>query len=274
MARPASLILAGVVATLLSPLPSGTRASEPQGAPQSARSMGPVLVRGEVFVGGYFYDPAFGPYPWWQRGHYRYRYEPVYDARAVVRLDAIPNDAAVYVDGFYSGLVDDFDGARQGLPLPPGGHAVLLHRPGYRSQHAHLYLRPGSTLALALALDPLDSGERAELRPAVLRVPPPAPGSYRIPVVRWPGVITAPPPVPDLGGPIGWLDLHVTPSGAAIAIDGVPWWTSDPGHVVADLAPGTHHVRVASPACIPVDLVVEIEEGARRPVSVRLAPTT
>jgi hypothetical protein len=23
-----------------------------------------VAVRGHVFIGGYFYDPLFGPYPW------------------------------------------------------------------------------------------------------------------------------------------------------------------------------------------------------------------
>ena len=29
----------------------------------------PVMVRGNVFVGGYFYDTAFGPYPWWPEGY-------------------------------------------------------------------------------------------------------------------------------------------------------------------------------------------------------------
>ena len=31
-----------------------------------------VAVRGHVFVGGYFYDPFFGPYPWWHRTAYPY----------------------------------------------------------------------------------------------------------------------------------------------------------------------------------------------------------
>jgi hypothetical protein len=68
-------------------------------------------VRGHVFIGGYFYDPFYGPYPWWPRTAYPYWYFPVYDKRAEVRLRVEPEeaeDAAVYVDGFYAGVVDDF----------------------------------------------------------------------------------------------------------------------------------------------------------------------
>src|SRR5438477_10103944 len=43
---------------------------------------GPPRVRGPVFIGGYFYDPFFGPYPWWGPGTYGYPYFPVYDDRA------------------------------------------------------------------------------------------------------------------------------------------------------------------------------------------------
>src|SRR5687768_6795578 len=72
-----------------------------------------VTVRGHVFIGGYFYDPFFGPYPWWPRAAYPYWYVPIYDRHAEVRLRVEPKaaeDAAVYVDGFYAGIVDDFNG--------------------------------------------------------------------------------------------------------------------------------------------------------------------
>src|ERR1700736_7068656 len=36
-------------------------------------------LHGPVFIGGYFYDPFFGPYPWWGPGAYPYPYFPVYD---------------------------------------------------------------------------------------------------------------------------------------------------------------------------------------------------
>lgn len=41
-------------------------------APSSARPHRPVTRSAVVFVGGYFYDPFFGPYPWWVRHAYPY----------------------------------------------------------------------------------------------------------------------------------------------------------------------------------------------------------
>jgi hypothetical protein len=110
---------------------------------------GHFAVRGHVvFVGGYFYDPHFGPYPWWGPGVYPHWYVPAYGVRASVRVIATPKEAAVYVDGFYAGIVDDFDGVFQSLPLPPGGHEITLYEPGYRTVSQRVYLSPGSTFKL------------------------------------------------------------------------------------------------------------------------------
>ena len=49
---------------------------------------------GNLYVGGYFYDPFFGPYPWWSRPAYPYGYWPIYANRAVLRVLATPEDAA------------------------------------------------------------------------------------------------------------------------------------------------------------------------------------
>ncbi len=78
-----------------------------------------------VFIGGYFYDPFFGPYPWWPRPLHPYWHYPPYDLRAELRVECRDRAAAVYVDAFYAGIVDDFDGNFQRLPLPPGGHHGL-----------------------------------------------------------------------------------------------------------------------------------------------------
>src|SRR6187401_2242225 len=48
---------------------------------------------GVVFVGGYFYNPFFGPYPWWPRPYYPYVYFPYYDMRALLRLEVKPRNA-------------------------------------------------------------------------------------------------------------------------------------------------------------------------------------
>jgi len=43
---------------------------------------------------------------------YGYRYAP---PDAAVKFDVKPKEAAVYIDGYYAGLVDDYDGAFQRL---------------------------------------------------------------------------------------------------------------------------------------------------------------
>jgi hypothetical protein len=37
----------------------------------------------------------------------------------------------VYVDGYYAGIVDDFNGHFQHLDLTPGPHHVEVREPGY-----------------------------------------------------------------------------------------------------------------------------------------------
>jgi hypothetical protein len=67
----------------------------------------------------------------------------VFDYRAEVRIQATPRRRAVYVDGFYAGVVDDFDGTFQRLPLTPGGHRIELFMEGFRTVRKNLYLQPG-----------------------------------------------------------------------------------------------------------------------------------
>jgi PEGA domain len=125
------------------------------------------MRRGRVFVVGryayspFLYDPFWGPYPYY--GAYVVGASPVGD----VRVLATPKQAQVYVDGFYAGIVDDFDGALQRLRTTPGGHAITLHLEGYRTITENIYVTPGSTFKLQLTMDKLAPGEPSE--------PPPAP---------------------------------------------------------------------------------------------------
>jgi YHS domain-containing protein len=92
-----------------------------------------VEVSGHVFIGRFFYDPFFGPNPWWPRQTFPYWYVPIDDTRAALRLRAAPDQAAVYVDGFYAGIINDFDGFFEGLPLRPGGHRIVSYLEGRRT---------------------------------------------------------------------------------------------------------------------------------------------
>ena len=105
------------------------QAGEQGGRRRQAPAQPVPIVRGHVFIGGYFYDPFFGPYPWWPRTQYPW-YLPVYDTQAYLKVDLEPDDAAVYIDGYYAGIVDDFDSFFESLPLTPGGHTIVVQLNG------------------------------------------------------------------------------------------------------------------------------------------------
>ena len=63
-----------------------------------------------------------------------------------VRLDVTPRDAAVYVDGYYAGIVDDFDGALQRVALEPGPHHFEIEAPGLETLAFDVNVRPNQTV--------------------------------------------------------------------------------------------------------------------------------
>ena len=231
-----------------------------------------VAVRGHVFIGGYFYVPFFGPYPWWPRTAYPYWYMPLYDQHAEVRLRIEPKEAKkaeVYVDGFYAGIVDDFNSAFQALPLPPGAHSIVLYLEGYRTARYNIYLRPGSTFNIRETMLRLHAGEVSEPPEAVESVPPPPAGTYRHPVTP-PGA-AAPPRTRATPAVVGFgiLDLYVQPGDAEVTIDGQRWTGSDEGHFMVHVPAGMHHleVRKAGHRDYAADLEIRVAESSLLNVS-------
>lgn len=231
-----------------------------------------VVVGGHVFIGGYFYDPFYGPYPWWARTAYPYWYFPVYDRRAELRVSVTPKDAAVYVDGFYAGIVDDFDGVFQGLPLPPGGHTIVLYLSGYRTATYNVYLRPASSFKLRGTLERLPVGALSDPPPIAPAVPPPPEGSYRTP--RTPPPLPAPsqPPVqtPQKTVGFGTLDVRVQPVTAELTIDGQRWVSSDEGHFVVQVPSGMHRIEVTKSGYRGFATEIEVRDGDTMPLNVSL----
>ena len=74
---------------------------------------------------------AYG-YPWYGAQWGPYPYPPPYGyygwIDASVRLEVTPRDAEVYVDGYYAGTVDDFDGTFQRLRVEPGQHDLEIYQ--------------------------------------------------------------------------------------------------------------------------------------------------
>jgi len=133
-------------------------------SPASAQGRrGRIIVSGGFGYRPFFYDSFWGPYPYYGYGAY-----PIgVRTGGEVRVLATPKQAEVYVDGFYAGVVDDFDGVLQRLNTTPGGHAITLYLEGYRTVTQNIYVTPADTLKLHIAMD--------SLRPGETSTPPPIP---------------------------------------------------------------------------------------------------
>ena len=102
----------------------------------------------------------WGPYGWYPP--FAYGYGRPYSS---LRLQISPRDAEVFVDGYYAGIVDDFDGFMQRLHLEPGQHTIQLYLTGHRTAEQQIYLQPGGTFRIRHTMAPLAAGEAAPVRP-------------------------------------------------------------------------------------------------------------
>ncbi|MEQ1868519.1 MAG: hypothetical protein ABL961_00655 [Vicinamibacterales bacterium] len=65
-----------------------------------------------------------------------------------VRLLVRPRGAEVFVDGYYAGIVDDFDGVFQRLTLEAGPHNIEIAAPGLEPQFFDVYVDAARTVEL------------------------------------------------------------------------------------------------------------------------------
>jgi hypothetical protein len=162
MTRNTSLIrLAGASLIAAGLWPSSAGAQE-RPAPVATADCAPRVV---VDDDGRFSGP--GPYP----------YSAAYPNRVCltgrVRVVASLKQADVYVDGFFAGFVNDFDGTLQYLAATPGDHAITLYKEGYRTITRHVVVTSESTATLRLRMDRLAPDQTSELPPAaVVRIDP------------------------------------------------------------------------------------------------------
>jgi hypothetical protein len=138
---------------------------------------------GHIIVGGRFHDPFWGPfysygYPYGYGHLYMYPgwpYDYSSEITGSLKTEITPKQTEVYVDGYYAGVADDFDGVFQRLDTSPGGHAVTLHLEGYRTITRNIYVQPDSTLKLKETMEKVTPGEVSE------PVPPNARSDGRLP---------------------------------------------------------------------------------------------
>ncbi|MEO5822514.1 MAG: hypothetical protein ABIT71_18550 [Vicinamibacteraceae bacterium] len=104
----------------------------------------------------YHYRPRFsiGVY-YGAGGSYDYGYTPSYfydplpgHAYGGVRITEAPRDAQVFADGYYVGIVDDFDGVFQHVNLEPGQHRIEVRTAEVEPISFDVYVQPGRTITL------------------------------------------------------------------------------------------------------------------------------
>jgi hypothetical protein len=107
--------------------------------------------------------PAYYRYGYVHRhGYYfpRYYFDyGFYPAHGSIRIQVEPDVAEVYVDGYYAGIVDDFDGLFQRLDVAPGPHEITLRLDGFRTWSNQVYAVPGETVNLRFEMLPGPSGD-------------------------------------------------------------------------------------------------------------------
>ena len=105
---------------------------------------------GYFYYDPYFWGPSYGGYydPYYYGGggggggYYGGGY-----AEGELRLEVKPRDAEVYVDGYYAGRVDDFDGVFQSLKIQEGAHAIRIVAPGFEPLDFNINIYPGRKIS-------------------------------------------------------------------------------------------------------------------------------
>ncbi len=191
---------------------------------------------------------------------------------AAVKFDVKPKNAMVYVDGFYAGIVDDFDSAFQRLYTAPGAHEITVFLEGYRTHSEHAYLAPDHTFKVKVEMEKLPAGEVAA-RPPAPSAPPPTQQPGFAP--RGPASRRVPQPPPDQAPPSaergrGTLELTLEPADAEVLVDGQPWQRSGSDHVTMDLPEGRHNLQVRKSGFVGYLTDVEIRPSETTALNVNL----
>ncbi len=224
---------------------------------------------GSFFYGSYFYQPFY----WYPYAPVGYGYG-VFDG-ASLRLQVTPRDTEVFIDNYYAGTADDFDGMFQRLHVEPGAHDITLYREGYRSVRQRIYIQPTGTFRLRYMMVPLGPGEIAEPRPAEPppqnRVPAPPPGGAPSPQGAYPPPQGALPP-PGARAESASLSIRVQPANAEVFIDGERWQGSaGDERLIVLVGPGVHHVEARSEGYRTYQSDITVRPGEASTVNISLS---
>jgi hypothetical protein len=245
---------------------------------------GSPFYRSRYYGYGYYGSPYYGGWgmgysPYYYSGYYGY--SPYYyggraDRAGAVRVLVEPNETRVYVDGYYAGVADDFDGIFQRLNLAPGRHDISLRLDGYRTQNFKLYVPYDHTIKIHHTMTP---GSPTDVSEETLGRPEDVADAGRGGRYRYDdddgdgdedGFDADDREEDELGrgnarGEVGTLRLTVEPSDASVYVDGAFRGT---GRLRSLRLPAGHHrIEVVRPGYRTLEREVDVPPG--REVEVR-----
>jgi hypothetical protein len=208
-------------------------------------------------------------------------------AESDLRFSVKPKDAAVYVDGYFAGKVDDFDGTFQRLHVDAGEHEVVVYLAGHHSLKRRLYLSPNSTRKIEGTLEPLAPGDPAEAEPTPSA--PPEPGQFERQPPR--GSMPRPMPMPGRRTPgppdqeppqrpgrsqaepsrFGTLSIRIQPGDAALIIDGERWaGAGGDDRLIVQVTPGRHKIEAEKDGYTRFVTEIEANRDQTTPVNISM----
>jgi PEGA domain len=204
---------------------------------------------------GFYYGPYYGPfYPY--PGPY---YRAVPFTSSALRLRVKPVETEVYLNGYYAGVVDDFDGVFQRLYVPAGHLDLELRLDGYESFHQKIYVAAGNTLDITHQMQPLRAGDANPPLPEPGALPP-----------EW--TMVTPPPIGDEpASPYGILAVSVAPADAQIFVDDEAWLGMEGrAELAIHLPAGWHRLEVRKAGYQTFSTQIELTEGNTTRLNVKL----
>jgi hypothetical protein len=210
-----------------------------------------------------------------------------------IRTNVKPKQTEIYVDGYYAGIADDFDGMFQRLYLPPGQHEISLRLEGHQTHQQSLHVNSGTNYKIHHDMKPLGPGEktppppdptpaerryeepeRAEPERDRYAAPPPREDVVREPEPRSPPIQERTPSAQRSHRPparFGMLALRIQPADAKIFIDGELWGSSEGFEkLVIHLPAGRHRIEIRKDGFQTFETDVDIQSGETAPLNVKL----
>ncbi len=233
------------------------------------------------YWGGYYYYPGYGGY-WWPYGYagwyggFGYWGYPgyggaVYHSRsgresASLRVLVDPSEARVYVDGYYAGVVDDFDGLLQRLHVSPGRHDVTFKLEGYKTHRMRVYVGPDATLKLH---HEMQKGTGETFEDLSGGAPPRERETRRERDEDEDDDPAEPSAETEPSGEFGRLQLTVEPEDASVYVDGAFRGTGREASSIK-LAPGRHRIEVVRPGYRTAENEIDVPAGETTKIRVIL----